>query len=79
LDVEELMLQKMKVECGHNTVNKMASMFADIKISKEIMILFQQMALEGVEFTTEILTSGHWPELEQRACTLPPELKAMTM
>ena len=41
-DAEELMLQKLKVECGHNTVNKLASMFADIKNSKEMMILFKE-------------------------------------
>jgi len=33
----------------------------------------------GVDFSTEILTSGHWPEQEQRACTLPQELKDLTM
>ena len=36
-DAEELMLQKLKVECGHNTVNKLASMFNDITLSKDLM------------------------------------------
>ena len=35
-DAEQLMLQKLKVECGHNTVNKLASMFNDINLSKEL-------------------------------------------
>ncbi len=35
-DSEELMLQKLRVECGHNTVNKLASMFNDINISKDL-------------------------------------------
>jgi cullin 3 len=36
-DAEELMLQKLRVECGHNTVNKLASMFNDMNLSKTIM------------------------------------------
>jgi cullin 3 len=29
-EAEELMLQKLKIECGHNTVNKLSKMFTDI-------------------------------------------------
>jgi cullin 3 len=36
-DAEELMLQKLKVECGHNTVNKISQMFTDINLSKDLM------------------------------------------
>lgn len=43
-DYEELMLQKLKVECGHNTVNKLASMFNDIRISKDLMTEFRASA-----------------------------------
>ena len=37
-EAEEIMLQKLKVECGHNVVNKMASMLNDINMSKDLMI-----------------------------------------
>jgi Cullin family len=40
-DAEELMLQKLKVECGHNTVNKLAQMFNDINISRDLMNEFR--------------------------------------
>lgn len=43
-DAEELMLQKLKVECGHNTVNKLASMFNDINLSKDLMSQFKDTA-----------------------------------
>ena len=68
LDLEELMISKLKVECGHNTVNKLALMIADLKTSKELMLLFRespaskQIASEGVDFSADVLTSGHWPE-----------------
>lgn len=65
-DAEELMLQKLKVECGHNTVNKISQMFTDITLSKDLMTAFKQKYnngnIEGVEFSTEVLTNGHWPE-----------------
>lgn len=81
-DAEELMLQKLKVECGHNTVNKISQMFTDITVSKDLMAAFkakfQGGVIDGVEFSTEVLTNGHWPEQSQAACTLPPELKLCT-
>ena len=84
-DAEELMLQKLKVECGHNTVNKLAQMFNDINISRDLMTEFRNtqthknMLASGVEFTAEILTGGHWPQQPSAACTLPPELKDYTI
>ena len=40
-DAELLMLSKLKVECGHNTVNKLASMFNDINLSKDLIDEFK--------------------------------------
>lgn len=40
-DAEELMLQKLKVECGHNTVNKLSQMFTDMNLSKDLMNEFK--------------------------------------
>jgi hypothetical protein len=36
------MLSKLKVECGHNTVNKLASMFNDINLSKDLIDEFKK-------------------------------------
>ena len=33
----------------------------------------------GVEFSAEVLTNGHWPDQQQAACTLPPEIKDITI
>jgi len=78
-EAEELMLQKLKVECGHNTVNKISQMFTDINLSKDLMSAFKVKYpngnVQGVEFTTEVLTNGHWPEQNTAACTLPQEMK----
>lgn len=67
-DAEELMLAKLKVECGHNTVNKLSQMFTDMTLSKGLMDEFRKtpgakgIADAGVDFSAEVLTNGHWPE-----------------
>lgn len=35
------MLQKLKVECGHNTVNRISQMFTDMTLSKDLMKEFK--------------------------------------
>ncbi len=72
------MLQKLKVECGHNTVNKLSQMFIDMNLSKDLMKEFQKSVpdgiIKGISFQTEILTSGHWPDQNTIVCKLPQEL-----
>jgi hypothetical protein len=56
-------------------------MFTDITLSKDLMNTFKSKypnGVGGVEFTTEVLTNGHWPEQNTAACTLPPEMKLCT-
>ena len=60
------MLQKLKVECGHNTVNKMSKMFTDMTLTSDLMKEFRQKQnqgiINGVEIHAEVLTNGIWPE-----------------
>jgi hypothetical protein len=41
-------------------------MFTDINLSKDLMSNFKVKQVNGivngVEFSTEVLTNGHWPE-----------------
>ena len=41
-EAEEIILNKLKVECGLNTVNKMSQMFTDIQLSKDLQIEFER-------------------------------------
>lgn len=80
-EFEEKMLQKLKMECGVNQVNKMTQMFKDIQLSKDLQAEFCQSnggsnLVQGVEFNVEVLTQGTWPQTETPPCTLPPALKA---
>ena len=60
------MLSKLKVECGHNTTNKMSQMFTDLTLSKDLMEQFKNYKkggiVNGIEIKAEVLTNGHWPE-----------------
>ena len=73
---EELMIKKLQVECGHNTVNKIKTMFEDMIKGQQVMTAFRQRMgnsnmIGDVEFSTEILTSGHWPYQEAPKCKIP--------
>ncbi len=60
-------------------------MFNDINLSKDLIDEFKktslsnQIATMGIEFSAEVLTNGHWPDQQQAACTLPPEIKDITI
>jgi len=43
-EAEQEMLQKLKVECGVNTMNKISKMFTDIEMSKELQKNFKESA-----------------------------------
>lgn len=78
-EAEEMMLQKLKVECGHNTVNKMSKMFTDMSLNEDLMREFKNKGNQGiinnVEMNAEILTNGIWPEAQKSKCKLPPMLQ----
>jgi len=72
------MIAKLKVECGHNIVNKITNMFSDITLSKELMDNFRGQAHGGapggISMSVSVLRSGCWPDQTSEACTMPAEL-----
>jgi len=73
------MIAKFKVECGINTVSKMTNMFKDIETGKNTQTEFIKYCngsnmINGVEFSTELLTNGQWPLEDSVACKIPEEL-----
>ena len=80
-EYEESFLNKLKIECGAQSVSKMVQMIKDIKLSSDVQNEFittigNTNVIEGVEFNVEILTNGTWPAMQDPPCTLPRELKA---
>lgn len=65
-EAEEEVIKQLQVECGHNIVSKIKTMFQDINQSKETLDNFEKennsgKFVQGVEFNIQVLTSGHWP------------------
>jgi len=80
-EAEELMLQKFKVECGLNIVNNMTTMFKDMENSKimqnEFKAKYPTASLGGVEFQSEVLTTGNWPVESAIVCEIPSVLSTL--
>ena len=66
-EAEESVIKQLQVECGHNIVSKMKTMFMDISKSKDLFEAFEQAqptrtnSVQGVELHTQILTMSQWP------------------
>uniref|UniRef100_A0A240PKB2 Cullin family profile domain-containing protein n=1 Tax=Anopheles epiroticus TaxID=199890 RepID=A0A240PKB2_9DIPT len=66
-DSEKNMISKLKTECGCQFTSKLEGMFKDMSVSNTVMEEFKNhinndnTALEGVELTVRILTTGFWP------------------
>ena len=74
---EEQMVNKLTIECGNNTVNKIKTMFEDMIKSKSLNNDFKTTRgggsiIDGVDFSVEVLTSGHWPYQDIPTCKIPP-------
>jgi len=75
-EAEELMIKKLQVECGHNTVNKIKVMFEDMIKSQQVNTDYRNKIKRNgdLEFGVEILTSGHWPYQDLPKCKIPKQL-----
>ena len=66
-EAEESVIKQLQVECGHHTVSKIRTMYADISKSKDISKEFEQAqptrtnSVQGVELNNQILTMSQWP------------------
>lgn len=76
-DFEKTMIQKLKIECGHQFTSKLEGMFKDVSLSRDESDQFKveretqksSMAagdgggdsIPQVEFAVAVLTSGFWP------------------
>ncbi|PSC70166.1 cullin 3 [Micractinium conductrix] len=83
-DAEQLLLTKLKTECGYQFTSKLETMFGDIKLSREKMHDFKaHLDRKGtkleVDMSVQVLTSGMWPQTTAIAtCNLPRELEQCT-
>ena len=78
-EAEQSMISKLKVECGHNIVNKISSMYQDKTLSENIMkdfkLLSHKGSPDGIILSVQVLRNGCWPEQSIEPCLIPDELK----
>lgn len=81
LENEELMVEKLKIECGPAITDKIVKMFNDIQISKDTNEEFKQrhgQVIEGINFSAEVLTNGYWPSDRPPICEIPKKMRTCT-
>jgi len=78
-EAEQNMISKLKVECGHNIVNKIANMYQDKSLSESVMkefkLLTHKGSPDGILLNVQVLRNGCWPEQSVEPCLIPEELK----
>lgn len=79
-DAERSMIAKLKVECGHDYVQKLQGMLNDMKLSGEVLNAFRN-ALERehktlpLDMNVNVLTATYWPITSPtEPCAFPPVL-----
>lgn len=77
-DHEEMMIEKLKTECGHEYTSKLTKMFKDIALSRTLTEEFKTTQRNSepskVDFTIKILTTGHWNYKPTNDFALPKEI-----
>jgi len=79
LDLEKMMISKLKTECGTN--NKLEGMFRDVEVSRETVRSFRtharsvaSLGTSDVELSVFVLTHAYWPHVPQAPLRLPQTL-----
>lgn len=80
-DAEKSMIQKLKIRCGAQFTSKLEGMMTDLMLGQDLQKKFQthvsalpETERPPIEFSCEVLTSGHWPTYKILEPTLPPVL-----
>lgn len=79
-DAERGMMAKLKIECGHQYVQKLQGMLNDMKVSEETGHAFGGYLKKTgrpmpFDLGVSVLTSTYWPISAQvQPCTMPPDM-----
>lgn len=79
-DAERGMMAKLKIECGHQYVQKLQGMLNDMKVSEETSAAFSEHLKKAArpmpfDLSVSVLTSTYWPISSQvQPCTMPSQM-----
>merc|ERR1719456_580451 len=76
-DAEDAFLGKLKVECGQQAIQKLASMFTDMTLSDQLQEEYNRCAHGGspggVAHKVRVLQTNAWPEKPDETNVVPSE------
>eukprot|EP01069_Polyplicarium_translucidae_P003742 Polyplicarium_translucidae@DN2397_c0_g1_i1.p1 len=85
-DLEKTFISKLKMKCGANFTLKLEGMISDLHAAADVQEKFQKhvktrfgdatTAMAGIDFSAQVLTTGHWPTYPSADVCLPPQLSA---
>jgi len=74
-DAEEAFIAKLKVECGQQAIQRLASMFGDMTLSDQLQEEYKQKSHGGspggVEHEVRVLQTNAWPEKPDETNVVP--------
>lgn len=78
---EKSMIQKLKIRCGAQFTSKLEGMMTDLLLGQDTQTKFKTYvdalptdSKPPIEFSCEVLTTGHWPSYKIVEPVLPPVL-----
>ena len=77
-EAEQLMIVRLKTECGTMFTSRLEGMFNDLRVSKEVMQAFRKQmepALEGPELSVTVLTTVNWQGSGESSGRIPNALR----
>ena len=86
-EMERLMIGKLKLKCGSQFTAKMEGMLNDLAFGADTTRSFEEyirnndearQSLGRLEFSVQVLTSGHWPTYKVIELNLPPIMMRCT-
>lgn len=87
IDLERYMIGRLKIKCGSQFTSKLEGMINDMALGEDQSKHFEDFCRENpekagfgkVEFTSLVLTTGHWPQFKTLSDTvLPPLMQRCT-
>ena len=65
-ELEKYVISKLKAECGANYTSKLDGMFADMELSKDVMVYYNQYVATkkcklSIDLSVQVFTTGFWP------------------
>jgi len=80
-EAEKNMIAKMKMQCGAPFTAKLEGMVVDFNVGEDLYRefgdFFQKIKTDNnlsVDFSVQVLTTGHWPAQKMRELTVPNDL-----